>query len=620
MDQRLLEHYERELRHLRELGGEFAQQFPKIAGRLGLNAFECADPYVERLLEGCALLAARVQLKMSAEFPQFTEQILQLVCPHLVAPTPSLAVVQFCPSQTRQSALSSGARVERGTLLHSSSRVADTPVTYRTGSDVVLWPIELAYVRHTSGLSDLGPLAGAAAARGVSTLRLGLRATNGLPLSELAMADLPIFLRAQDARAMSLYELLVGSTVGAVLRPAKGAPVQCVDGRAEPMGLEPEDALLPAHPNAFSGYRLLHEYFALPSRFLFVRLSGLRDALRSCAAQEAELAVVLSQRDSRLEGSIAVDEVALYCAPAINLFERQADRIPFSNRNHEFQVIVDRTRPLVHEVHSVLSVDGFGSGGESRRQFRSTFESTDRSADAGSDRWYSSARRERRRSQAELERGPRSSYAGSEVFLSVSCSPAEQAQLRQLAVRVLCTNRDLPLGLPLGEATTDFEADAAAPLDSVRCVAGPSRPHPPLARSAHQWQLINHLSLNYLSLSNSDGNQGARALRLLLSLFSEVADPGLARQVDGVRGVSVEAILRRLPMPGPVTVGRGLRVALELEDAAFEGGGVFLFATVLSRFFRGYTSINSFVETQASTPRRGNVAIWPALVGARPVF
>ncbi len=70
MDPRLLSYYERELQHIREMGAEFAQEFPKIAGRLGLEGFECADPYVERLLEGFAFLAARVQLKLDAEFPR----------------------------------------------------------------------------------------------------------------------------------------------------------------------------------------------------------------------------------------------------------------------------------------------------------------------------------------------------------------------------------------------------------------------------------------------------------------------------------------------------------------------------------------------------------------------
>ena len=34
MDPRLLRYYNQELRYLRELGGEFAREFPKIAARL----------------------------------------------------------------------------------------------------------------------------------------------------------------------------------------------------------------------------------------------------------------------------------------------------------------------------------------------------------------------------------------------------------------------------------------------------------------------------------------------------------------------------------------------------------------------------------------------------------
>ena len=77
--------------YVREMGGEFAREFPKIAGRLGLETFECADPYVERLLEGFAFLAARVQLKIDAEFPRFTQHLLEIVYPHYLAPMPSMA-------------------------------------------------------------------------------------------------------------------------------------------------------------------------------------------------------------------------------------------------------------------------------------------------------------------------------------------------------------------------------------------------------------------------------------------------------------------------------------------------------------------------------------------------
>ena len=100
MDPRLLQYYNLELQHLRETGAEFAQQFPKIAARLGMHGLEVADPYVERLLEGVGFLAARVQLKLDAEFPRFTQALLEIVYPHYLAPTPSMLVAQLNPTRT----------------------------------------------------------------------------------------------------------------------------------------------------------------------------------------------------------------------------------------------------------------------------------------------------------------------------------------------------------------------------------------------------------------------------------------------------------------------------------------------------------------------------------------
>ena len=66
MDSKLLDYYNRELAYLREMGAEFAEQYPKVAGRLGMRGIDVADPYIERLMEGFAFLTSRVQLKMDA--------------------------------------------------------------------------------------------------------------------------------------------------------------------------------------------------------------------------------------------------------------------------------------------------------------------------------------------------------------------------------------------------------------------------------------------------------------------------------------------------------------------------------------------------------------------------
>src|SRR5258708_33539045 len=118
MDRRLMTYYNRELQHLREVGAEFARDFPKIASRLGVEGLEGADPYVERLLEGFSFLAARVQMKLDAEFPRFTQHLLESVYPGYLAPIPSMAIVRFDPDPS-EGTLAGGITVPRNTALRS---------------------------------------------------------------------------------------------------------------------------------------------------------------------------------------------------------------------------------------------------------------------------------------------------------------------------------------------------------------------------------------------------------------------------------------------------------------------------------------------------------------------
>ena len=97
MDTRLLKHYEGELAFMRDMGGEFAESYPKIASRLGMDGAEVVDPYVERLLEGVAFLSARVQLELELQYPALTSHLLEIVYPHYLAPTPSMMVAALEP-------------------------------------------------------------------------------------------------------------------------------------------------------------------------------------------------------------------------------------------------------------------------------------------------------------------------------------------------------------------------------------------------------------------------------------------------------------------------------------------------------------------------------------------
>ncbi len=131
------------------------------------------------------------------------------------------------------------------------------------------------------------------------------------------------------------------------------------------------------------------------------------------------------------------------------------------------------------------------------------------------------------------------------------------------------------------------------------------------------WRLISHLALTYLSIADTDPHQGAVALRQLLALYGELAEMATRRQIDGVNSVQTVPITRRAPVPGPIAFARGLEVTVTLDEAAFEGVGIFLMGAVLERFFAKYVSINSLTETVVRSTERGEIIRWPVQIGRR---
>ncbi len=438
MDPRLLKYYNKELQHIREMGGEFAHEFPKIAGRLGLDGFECADPYVERLLEGFAFMAARVQLKLDAEFPRFTQHLLEAVYPHYLAPTPSMTVVQLQPDLT-EGGLAEGFRLPRESKLRSLlGKNEQTSCEYRTAHDVDLWPLELTAAGYLTTLAGTGlpDMPGVK-----SAIRLRLRCTAGLTFDKLQLENLPLYLRGADGLPMHLYEQILGNAVALVARPvSRPSPWQEVITKEHirPMGFEDNQALLPCGPRAFQGYRLLHEYFAFPARYMFIEFTGLGAAVQRCKDDELELVILLNRNDSELEKRFDATNFALFCTPAINLFPKECDRIHLSHKFSEPHVVPDRTRPMDFEVYSISGVTGYGTDTGLEQEFLPFYASNDVAAQQPDLTFFTQRREPRLLSSRQKRKGPRSSYIGSELFIAlVDANEAPyQADLRQAGHQV----------------------------------------------------------------------------------------------------------------------------------------------------------------------------------------
>lgn len=606
---------------MREMGGEFARHFPKVAGRLGMEGLECADPYVERLLEGFAFLTARVQLKIEEEFPKFCQNLLEMVYPDYLAPLPSMTVVQLQPD-CGDSDLADGSLIERGTVLRSGlGPNMQTACEYRTSHDVELFPVvvsEADYLGTRAALANLG----IKPARQVSAgLRIKIKA-KGVAISDLKIKELPFFVGGAGTIPLALYEqILTGvcgfSVVAGTRKNRKVYPLPA--NNVQPYGFASNQAMLNYRSRSFEGYRLLREYFAFPERFRFINFTGLDKILANIPGDSFELVVHLKNRESDLENVVDKNSFLLFCTPAINLFQKRADRISLNDRDHEFHVVADRSRPMDYEVHQVLGVTGYGKHADERQDFMPFYGLRNEHVPAEHAAFYTIHRKPRMLSSKQHARGARSAYLGQEIFISLvdAHEAPYSTKLVQLGINTLCSNRDLPMQIPLGQKSGDFRLEISAPVEHIRCVAGPTRPSAQGTSGDYAWRLISHLSLNYLSLMDENEDEGAAALRELLHLYSNGDTVG-ERQINGLLKINAKAVTRRLPIAGPISFGRGLQIALTLDEGGFEAGGMFLFGSVLNEFFSKYVSINHMTETVVLTENKSEVARWPVKTGLRP--
>ncbi|HVG20283.1 MAG TPA: type VI secretion system baseplate subunit TssF [Blastocatellia bacterium] len=631
MRDELLGYYERELAFLRQVGADFAQKYPKIAGRLLLEADKCEDPHVERIIEAFAFLAARVRLKIDDEFPEVTESLLNVLYPHYLSPIPSMSIAQFS-LDPQQGKLTTGYGIDRGTTLYSHP-IQGTPCRFRTSYPVVLWPIEVvsAWVESLSPVDTRGKWPEA-------VIRISLRCINNTRLSELrlgagertrAIDSLRFYINGEAQLVYPLYEMIFNNASKVELRPS---PPKRETGGLRPagglnktppaialpptsirqVGFEADEAMLSYTARSFAGYRLLTEYFAFPDKFLFFDVAGLDQAARAGFGDQFDISIHL--RDVTPPRSVVdADTFQLGCAPIINLFSKTAEPIQLTQKQSEYHVIADVHRQMATEIYSIDSVSATDPYLQQSRPFQ-PFYSFRHAYDPDHSRtfWYSTRRPSQRKDDA-----------GTEIYLSLvdlGFNPHVPA-IETITVGTTCTNRDLPSRLPFGGRDNDLEIESGAPISRVRCLKKPTNTiRPPLKRAGH-WRLISHLALNHFSIVEKNPGDSAEALREILLLYDFQDSSATRKQILGINSVSSRRVVRQMGSRVGTGFVRGVEVTIDFDEDQYVGSGLFLFASVLDRFLALYGSINSFTQLVGKTYQsEGNLKRWPPRAGEQIIL
>jgi type VI secretion system protein ImpG len=602
MREELLPYYERELKFIRQMAAEFADKYPKVAGRLQLDSEPCPDPHVERLIEAFALLAGRIHHKLDDEFPEITEALLDVLYPHYLRPVPPQTIVQFQlnPSQSAPESAS----VPVGTVVHSKPENGNV-CSFRTCYPVTLWPLRIsgASVSPVNHFAAPGmPLEAAA------VIRIQMECLGGVRLEQLPVDAIRFYLNGESAAVHTLYEFLFLNALTVSIRslPARegSAEAWLPASSLEQVGFTVAEGILPYSDRSFLGYRLLQEYFTFPEKFFFVDLKGLDRMPRRGFGTAFEICIFLKQPDQphrliALEQSVSRETFQLGCAPAVNLFERIAEPIRLSQTRSEYHIVPDQHRQLHTEVYSVDRVASANYLDEIR--VYQPFYSLRHGVEEAQRHFWHTHRRPSFRKNDE----------GTEVYLSLvdlDFNPAVPP-VEMLTLHVTCTNRDQAAQLKTSGEFGEAELERLA-LVRARFLRRPTPAVRPPMRRGLQWRLISHLSLNYLSIVKN----GRTALQEILRLYDFSSDSVIRGQIAGIADVTSHSCVSRVISETGVTFCRGTDVTLEFDEEQYVGAGVFLLACVLQRFLGMYSAVNSFSRVTART-RRGVLKQWPPLAG-----
>lgn len=570
-------YYQQEINYLRELAVEFSRAYPEIAPMLSGPS---ADPDVERLLEGTAFLTGLLQEKLEDDFPEIINGLMNIILPHYIRPIPSTSIVAFYPKRGLKETIS----VPAGTSLESTP-IEGTSCIFKTCFNVDVHPFRLvsAELVQKTGLTN--------------QIRLILEFTSS-DLSRWNPECLSFLLGGSFTDATDLFMLLTHYLQRITLRPTEGGSEYILPANAlRPAGFDMKNALLPFPGNAFSGYRLLQEYFILPRKFLFCELTGWEGWRDRGTGRRLEIVFDLLPSPVT-PPKIKNDHFIFFTTPVVNLFTREGE--PFTvNHQREKIRLRSSSKNLQHfQIYSVDKVAGYSQGSVKKRDYipLEMFRHSDPDSIS-----------------YEISRSRSPVNDASEVFLSIAYPRGVAEKINEtLSVTMTCTNGDLPERLQLGDICRQT-SDSPELLEFRNIIAPTSSVEPPVGKNTI-WRFLSHISLNYLSIANVDN------IKEMLSLYAypEGRDrekiAANLRRIDGITDLSIVPADR---LSNGVML-RGQTIEITARQDHFAGmGDLYLFVAVLDLFLAVYSGFNSFTQLKLKESISGETFTWPVRMGDR---
>lgn len=587
-------YFEEEMRYLHEAGKVYAETHPEQARFLNIDSISDRDPYVERLFEGFAFLTGRIREQLDDELPQYTEGLCNLLFPHFLKPVPALSLVEFQP---KSGEVQGTTTLKRGTEVRSGPVGEEKAVCrFVTTQEVKLQPLRVRNVE-----MNWTP-------EGTSSVAINFGLEGGVEYSSLNLSPLRLHFVADPSIAsqMHLYftrhvrKVTISSVMHGIVSELTEDEAVTLMGQewVKPGGIVDKEGLLPYSQHSFAGFRLLQEYMSFRPKFWCIDLFGLGRFRPTMMTGEFKVEVFFD--DSYPEDKrFRTENIRLFVAPVVNIFEMDAEPIRIDHQTAEYRVIPSaRFRKSIHVYNIDKGVSMEERTGK-RHEYTPFFSF--RHKDQDENRYFTTSSRI----------GPTELYESS-IFLDSALQEDGALVKESLSLDLRCTNGSLPR-----EHLRERMINQLAP--DVPKVAQPNnitQPtlilYPPTKqRKEFFWQMISHWSFNFRTVANTE------ALAGLLSLYDWTNENANRRRIAGIREVNWAP--KEMMHRGAIL--RGTEVTIQIQEGHFaDEGDVGLFGLVMSHFLSMYATLNSFVHLTIEMIPSGKTYKWQPKAGTRTLL
>lgn len=605
--------FREELDYLRRYGKLMARENPRMEKFL---ATQGTDPGVERLLEGFSLLSARLREKVEDEYPELTVPLITRLWPGYLRPVPAITVIEYTPDRSR---LTAPVMISRGEQV--MNRVQDSqPENARPGEegadgpppciftlcrDIRLLPLHTETIQNRSSLSA-----------GVMDMTFSITGTARLTANDLN--GISFWLGSEDECSrhqlylwLSRYRTAAELIVGEQHYPQPELALS-------PAGFSAQESPLPDSDR--DGYRILQDWLCFPDVQAFFILSGIAfpfDALTGTFTLRLHFNRPLPENLH-----LNREALRLHCAPAVNLFVR--DAMPFTPdaSRRDWPLTVDAEYPghyMIFSVRSVAAQDDIPRGSDGLPDMTLPRR---RNAPLPWDSPRHPLECHRERQVVYWRHLMKSALLGDapDHFITLrraDGSPPDAGQLgpEPVQVSLTCTNGDLPARLACGDISVAVGQNAS--VASFCNVTVPSASLLPVPDGPLHWSLLSAMTLNYLTLDDVE------VLRDVLRTFDRggIHEPLMARlspeklaALERLETRPSDRLFKGIPR-------RGLESTLYVNPQPFScEGEIYRLGMVLSYFFALYASSHSWHRLTLVNTQTQEVWQWKERTGQFPAM